>query len=290
MLFLMVFSFRVRRLPLLRPSSLVTLLTTAATTSAATVAINFLPLVFSNHEMQFACRFRFNFVLSFSTNGERLNINKTFNISSAGTRTRAQHVFGIRCSRKTFVAGKTIARIIWSAASHERIEYYFNNIRIRRLVKPSALPLLGSGTSPNESLHAEMNSWFRNQPETFSSTLDLQLRVCSSGKRLTHNSAMYRPTLRQQAQSTVLHSVVVCLRIDQDDWEKHCGDAEFHPHTLRGVQDAQRRIQNHVFKKPVVFKRPAVQKRPSGAIKRTPFNLKREHPGCSKEVARAKRN
>ena len=42
---------------------------------------------------------------------------------------------------------------------------------------PQMQAMLGSGTAANESLHAEMNSWYRNQPELYPTTLQLQLQV-----------------------------------------------------------------------------------------------------------------
>jgi len=55
--------------------------------------------------------------------------------------------------------------------------WYWNSIIARRSMPPQMQAMLGSGTAANESLHAEMNSWYRNQPELYPTTLQLQLQV-----------------------------------------------------------------------------------------------------------------
>ena len=84
------------------------------------------------------------------------------------------------------------------------------------------LALLGSGTSPNESLHAELNQWFRNQPELYITTLQLQLDFGVLAKLMAHSAAMYRPTLRQLRQQTVLSAVTEYFRIADNPWRKYC--------------------------------------------------------------------
>ena len=48
-----------------------------------------------------------------------------------------------------------------SACNETRLEWYFNNLRIRHAMRPTRLALLPSGTGSNEALHAEINGWFR---------------------------------------------------------------------------------------------------------------------------------
>ena len=48
-----------------------------------------------------------------------------------------------------------------SACSETRLEWYFNNLRIRHAMRPTRLALLPSGTGSNEALRAEINGWFR---------------------------------------------------------------------------------------------------------------------------------
>ena len=83
--------------------------------------------------------------------------------------------------------------------------------------------LLGSGTSPNESLHYEVNSWYRNNTTVFPTTLTLELRVARMSKLLAHNAALYRPTLRQMRSVDVLPVAVLGVRLAGPAWQKWCG-------------------------------------------------------------------
>jgi len=58
-------------------------------------------------------------------------------------------------------ANRPLFKILHSAAAWQRLEWYFNNIRTRYLISSSRLSLLPTGTTSNESLHAEINGWFR---------------------------------------------------------------------------------------------------------------------------------
>ena len=98
--------------------------------------------------------------------------------------------------RGTHCAGKKLGSVIWSAAAPSRVEWYMNNIRLRRSISPDQNRLLGSGTSPNEALHSEINRWFRPQTNKYAATLQMQLHVNQYSKFVAHNAAMYRPTLR----------------------------------------------------------------------------------------------
>jgi hypothetical protein len=131
-------------------------------------------------------------------------------------------LFKDEIGRKTHVNGETLQHIIWAAAAPNRVEWYFNNIRFRRTLSMKKLALLGSGTSPNESMHAELNRWMRNQPETYSATLELQLEIAHFGKLFAHNAALYHPTLRQLTQSEVVARSVFNLRYPERDWNAFC--------------------------------------------------------------------
>ena len=169
--------------------------------------------------------------------------------------------------------------------------------------------LLGSGTSPNESLHAEINRWFRNQPEVFPSTLSLQLEVGRLGKLVCHNAAMYLPTLRQFGQDVALAATTAGITFDQARWAEWNASSRplpaarpltwAHKALQARLRAAGRRPKDRVVPVHVVMKRPAciipskrpaacspgdtvvVLKRPAAsegrAVKRTPFSLKRHH-------------
>ena len=118
---------------------------------------------------------------------------------------------------------KTLAHVLWSATDSERLQWYFNGLRYRRAMAPHRLALLGSGTSPNESLHSEINRWFGNQPELYVHTLQIQLRINTIAKLMTHNSALYSPTLRQLDQQTVLATASGKWRFPDEVWTLWCG-------------------------------------------------------------------
>ena len=61
-----------------------------------------------------------------------------------------------------------------------------------------------------------------NQPELYSTTLQLQLEINTIGKLLAHNAALYRPTLRQLGHTTVTANVVCGFHIDDAMWLRHC--------------------------------------------------------------------
>ncbi len=175
--------------------------------------------------------------------------------------------------RKTFAQSRTIGRMLWCATAADRVQWLFNGCRLRRLVDRKMIALLGSGTSPNESLHAEMNRWFRNQPTLFSTTLTLQLSVCHLGKLIAHNAAMYRPTLRLMDQQSILHVCSQTIRFTDSLWQIYCscllrGEARLHQ-SLLPLNAERQAISERVHE--WVLKRPArALKRPAARLKRTP--------------------
>ncbi|CAK0885113.1 unnamed protein product [Prorocentrum cordatum] len=190
---------------------------------------------------------------------------------------------------------RKLADVIANAAQHSRCEYLFNNLRMRHSLPARALPLLGSGTSPNEALHSEINKWFKNQPELYAQTLELQLGVNVIGKQMMHNSAMYAPTLRQLSSQTVAASVVCSFAISAAEWANHCASQAQEQRAPRKAQlplALQRKAAEPLankwkvdHKRMVVARKPAGQqqfirtlKRPGAAKqrKRTPFSLVRK--------------
>ena len=65
-------------------------------------------------------------------------------------------------ARKTYVLGRSLGHILWCAAAPDRVAWLFNGIIVRRSLPTAWLTLLPSGTTSNESLHAESNRWWRN--------------------------------------------------------------------------------------------------------------------------------
>ena len=78
--------------------------------------------------------------------------------------------------------------------------------------------MLGSGTSPNEALHSEINRWFRPQTNKYAATLQMQLHVNQYSKFVAHNAAMYRPTLRWKSSAEVLIVAASAIKFDKQDW------------------------------------------------------------------------
>jgi len=58
-------------------------------------------------------------------------------------------------------ANRPVFKILHTAAAWERIEWYLNNTRLRYRISSGKLTLLPCGTTSNESLHAEINGWFK---------------------------------------------------------------------------------------------------------------------------------
>ena len=55
---------------------------------------------------------------------------------------------------------RKVKDILWTAASPCRSEWYLNNTRLRLRIPQAWHSLIPSGTTSNESLHAEVNNWF----------------------------------------------------------------------------------------------------------------------------------
>lgn len=68
-------------------------------------------------------------------------------------------------NRKTYMQGRPMGRVLWSATSAGRLSWAWNTIVIRRRLPRKVQSLLGAGTAPNEALRAEINKWYKNQPE-----------------------------------------------------------------------------------------------------------------------------
>ena len=61
--------------------------------------------------------------------------------------------------RKVPGPNREVSHVLWTACAPDRIEWLWNNMRLRHRISPAELALLPSGTASNESLHAEINSW-----------------------------------------------------------------------------------------------------------------------------------
>jgi hypothetical protein len=212
--------------------------------------------------------------------------------------------FPLEMCRKTYVQGRTIGHILWCAAAPDKVAWQWNAIIVRRSLPQAWMTLLPAGTTSNESLHAELNSWWKNSPVQYPTTLELHLSVGHVGKLLAHNAALYHPTLRQVGHDQVLALALRSVQYHKPEWLLWC-EAGFraeiplfrareelsHRLAEQGTSTKPKTITQYglmkkpagagvVMKKPaglVVLKRPAGQQMSSESAKRrrTPFSLHR---------------
>jgi hypothetical protein len=69
-------------------------------------------------------------------------------------------VFSEEVSKVSF-SGATLHPLLCNLAGPAKCQWLLNDTRYRHTVRPERLPLLPSGTTSNESLHHEINYWFR---------------------------------------------------------------------------------------------------------------------------------
>ena len=115
-----------------------------------------------------------------------------------------------------------LKKLLYNATAPARMQWFFNNQRIRHSLPAARLALLGSGTSVNESFHHEINTWFRNQGDIYASTAELQLRIGFLGKLQAHSCALYSPTLRQLRHANVLSRSIMAWAFPGDVWNSYC--------------------------------------------------------------------
>ena len=121
--------------------------------------------------------------------------------------------------RKVTGTSKSVRQVLWSACSPQRLEWLFNNQRVRHALSPLQRALLPSGTTSNEALHSEINSWTRSTHEVHRSTLKLKLRIFTLGKQLVHHIATCYPLARQTADGVVLARGVGAPLWTDESWK-----------------------------------------------------------------------
>jgi hypothetical protein len=155
---------------------------------------------------------------------DQLNIEKPFytRVEFIEALAALSSLFPEDVQRRVTGSNKQLSKVLWCAASPDRVEWLLNNIRVRCLVDPARLSLLSSGTTSNEALHSEINNWFRQAQQMHRSTLALKLQILSLGKLISHNSALYRPTTRQIRSNLVLARALSKEVWSTADWRKWC--------------------------------------------------------------------
>jgi hypothetical protein len=175
-------------------------------------------------------------------------------------------------TRKVTGTAKEVRKVLWSACAPERLEYLFNNLRIRHSMDARARCLLPTGTASNEALHSEINSWTRQIQEQHRSTLQLKLQILQLGKLLSHNVALCHPPLRQTRDNVILARASCSPLWTQEAWATFCakqGKAVLPLHQKRQAEATAVREHGN---KGVAPKKP-VRKR---ILKRTPCTVQRQ--------------
>eukprot|EP00438_Fugacium_kawagutii_P003693 Skav206833 [mRNA] locus=scaffold3672:167985:175192:- [translate_table: standard] len=169
--------------------------------------------------------------------------------------------------------GKPLYKLLWNATEPDRLGYLFNNLLIRTKLSSAEHVLLPTGTTSNESLHAELNGWFRQTQSLHKSTLDMKLHILGLAKLLSHNASLYSPTARQMFSSHVLARRLGAGLWTVEAWREWVG----HNMADKPQLPIQKRRKEEAQKvKAFLAKKPACQmKRPCAKVHRTPFNLVR---------------
>ena len=126
--------------------------------------------------------------------------------------------------RKAAGPNKDINRILWSACAPDRLEWLMNNIRVRHSMSASYLWFLASGTSSNEALHAEINSWTRSINVMHRSTLALKLQYFMYIKVLQHYLSTEFPMSRIVSAGMLLGRALHESLWKYEDWNAWCAE------------------------------------------------------------------
>ncbi|CAJ1441782.1 unnamed protein product [Effrenium voratum] len=187
--------------------------------------------------------------------------------------------------RKIEGTRETVGKILYHLTAADRLEWLFNNLRLRTSMTSAALVLLPSGTTGNEALHAELNAAFRQVQQLHRSTLQLKLNILHLAKLLPHHVALHSPTAKQMPAGHVL-----ARRVGTPLWTTRMWSswvAEQHASGAVGRCSlplaAQRQMEQEAIQAARGLKRPA-----AGMRKRTPFTLERA-PGASAAGVRFRR-
>jgi hypothetical protein len=86
------------------------------------------------------------------------------------------------------------------------------------------LTFLPSGSASNEALHNEANSFFEHLVNVHPATVEQKARLFKTTKLLSHNAALYQPTIGQVRQADVLNRVISVMSPWEvvNSWETWC--------------------------------------------------------------------
>ena len=160
-------------------------------------------------------------------------------------------------TRKIAGANKQISKILWSACAPDRLEWLMNNLRVRHALPSSYQWFLPSGTSSNEALHAEINSWSRSINAMHRSTLAMKLKYFRYIKLLLHFLSVQYPLSHTVSASMLLSRSLHKSLWTHEDWEAWCGEQSSDTVQKKAVlsltaarQHEARLVREHVLKKP----------------------------------------
>ncbi|CAE7205271.1 unnamed protein product [Symbiodinium sp. CCMP2592] len=172
---------------------------------------------------------------------------------------------------------KRVWQLLLGATSPERSEWYLNNLRIRHSLHARALPLLPVGTTSNESLHAEINRWFKETQMMHQATLEMKLEILRLGKLLSHNRALYHTTSCQMTHAEVLARATRQCLWTEGEWAAWCSEledgegAKMKAHLpFHEARETQKSIVRGCRK------RPASAPSARSTVRRTPHTLERQ--------------
>ena len=189
--------------------------------------------------------------------------------------------YSVEVSRKVTGTSKEVRKVLWAAASPDRMEWLFNGMRMRHSMDVRERSLLPSGTSSNESLHSQINSWSKSIRSLHQSTLTLKLDIMHFGKVLAHHVASCFPSLRQTQESVLLARALSTNIWTDLAWAGWCGPSSQKADLPLHVS---RKEQAKRLKDWTVAKKPAAD-RPQGKVKRTVHTVKRKRSlrsaGCT---------
>ena len=155
-----------------------------------------------------------------------------------------------------------------------------NNVRARHHMRRAYLTFLPSGTSSNEALHAEINSWSRSTNALHRSTLALRLRYNHFIKLLLHHLATEHPMTGVVSATMMLgRSLHQSLRDDRS-WATWCTEQQSDGRQSKAflpLANARRNeselVQKWVMKKPSTRQKDVPKRR----RRVTPLSVRRIH-------------
>ena len=154
-----------------------------------------------------------------------------------------------------------------------------NNLRVRHAMTSTYLWFLPSGTSSNEALHAEINSWTRSVNVMHRSTLALKLQYFMYIKTLQHFLSNEFPMSRVVGASMILGRALHESIWSKEDWNSWC--AEQHTANVRSKAALPLTRSRHSEAEVV---RQWVKKKPAARPMKTKVRKRRVNPLSVKRI------